>query len=116
MQTSAPSDPPSDEAIRLNAIAKKALDAATAAFNAVLIEHGIVALDESYMVEATLTFRQQVASPEPKPTRFEDAASKLVVPKGTGCFIHGCEKPATRYLTLVGERGDLAPFCDEHEA
>lgn len=59
-----PDSTPSPEALKLTAIVQKALKAATEAFDAVLIEHGVAALDDSYEISAQLSFKKREAPAE----------------------------------------------------
>lgn len=63
----------SPEALRVNAIIKRALEGAVASFNAVLIESGIAPLDGSYELVANLQFRR-VLTPEEAAAALADDA------------------------------------------
>jgi len=53
---------PSPEALRMNAIVKRALEGAVEAFNIGLIEGGLAPLDDSYELVAQLEFRRRIES------------------------------------------------------
>lgn len=111
---------PSPQALRLNAIITRALRAAQAAFNEVLLSDGVAALDDSYQLEVSLKFTQRVEpEPEPEPERRlvapEFNATKCSSPKVGGGFGELCDRPATRYLR-INRDGDLAPYCDSCRA